>query len=97
MNEENIINQETEEKKDVLETANVFEEKKAESIEKVDEEKEQKSKKMDEIFDTTSSIVLGKVAKIVGRDLTDEEKKTLKESLQAHFLMTSLMMGAMVR
>lgn len=62
-----------------------------------DEEKESKSKKMDEVFDNTSSMVLDKVKEIVGRDLTDEEKKTLCDSLKAYFMLTSLMMGAMVR
>lgn len=61
------------------------------------EEKEQKSKKMDEVFDTTSGMILKDVEKIVGRDLTDEEKKTLCDYLKAYFTLTSLMMGALVR
>lgn len=59
-----------------------------------DSEKEEKSKKMDEVFDTTSDMVLGDVAKIVGRDLTDEEKKTLGNSLKTYFVLTSLLMGS---
>ena len=93
MNEENNVNQETEEKKEVVETASVAEEKKAESTEIVDKEKEEKAKKMDEVFDTTSDMVLSDVVKIVGRELTDDEKKKLGNSLKAHFVMTSLMMG----
>lgn len=58
------------------------------------EEKEQKSKKMDEVFDTTSDMVLNDVVKIVGRDLTDEEKKTLCSSLKTYFLMTTLLMSS---
>ena len=57
-----------------------------------DSEKEEKSKKMDEVFDATSDVVLSDVAKIVGRDLTDEEKKTLGNSLKSHFVLTSLLM-----
>lgn len=52
----------------------------------------EKSKQMDEVFDTTSSMVLKDVEKIVGRDLTDEEKKTLCDSLKAYFMFTSLAM-----
>lgn len=59
-----------------------------------DSEKEEKAKKMDEVFDTTSDMVLSDVAKIVGRDLTDEEKKTLGNSLKTHFVLTSLLMGS---
>lgn len=58
-----------------------------------DSEKEEKSKKMDEVFDTTSDMVLGDVAKIVGRELTDDEKKKLENSLKTYFVMTSLLMG----
>lgn len=61
------------------------------------EEKEQKSKKMDEVFDNTSNIVLSKVKEIVGRDLTDEEKKTLCDSLKVYFMFASLLMGVIVR
>lgn len=73
----NNVNQETEEKK-------------VESTEMVDKEK---AKKMDEVFNTTSDIVLSDIAKIVGRELTDDEKKKLGDSLKAYFVMTSLMMG----
>lgn len=62
-----------------------------------DAEKLQASKKMDEVFDTTSDMVLSDVAKIVGRDLTDEEKKTLDFSLKSYFLITSLMMRFVTR
>ena len=51
-------------------------------------------KKMDEVFDTTSDMVLNDVVKIVGRDLTDEEKKTLCSSLKTYFLMTTLLMSS---
>lgn len=57
-----------------------------------DSEMKEKSKQMDEVFDTTSSMVLKDVEKIVGRDLTDEEKKTLCDSLKAYFMFTSLAM-----
>ena len=101
MNEENNVNQETEEKKEVVETASVAEEKKVESTEIVDKEKEEKSKKAakglgaaeKEVFDTTSDMVLSEVVKIVGRELTDDEKKKLGNSLKVYFVMTSLMMG----
>ena len=62
-----------------------------------DAEKLQASKKMDEVFDTTSDMVLSDFAKIVGRDLTDEEKKTLGISLRSYFLITSLMMSSVTR
>lgn len=87
MNEENNVNQETEEKKEVVGTASVAEEKK---------ELEEKSKKMDEILADTGEIVLKDVYKIVGRDLTDAEKKDVLNSLKAYFLLASLMMKALV-
>lgn len=59
-----------------------------------DAEKEQKSKKMDEVFETTSSGIFNDVTKIIGRDLTDEEKKDLGNSLKTYFVLTSLLMGA---
>lgn len=95
MNEENNVNQETEEKKEVVETASVAEEKKVESTEKVDEEKE-KSKKMDEIFADTGEMVLKDVSKIAGRDLTDAEKKDVLNSLKAFFVLSSLMLKALL-
>lgn len=61
------------------------------------EEKEQKAKKMDEVLNSTSDMVLSDVEKIVGRDLTDEEKKTLGVSLKSYFAISSLMIHAMVR
>lgn len=61
------------------------------------EEKEQKSKKMDEVFDTTSDMILKDVEKIVGRDLTEDEKKSVMDSLKAFFAITSLMMCVTVR
>ena len=57
-----------------------------------DSEMKEKSKQMDEVLDTISSMVLDKVKEILGRDLTDEEKKTLCDSLKAHFMFTSLAM-----
>ena len=57
-----------------------------------DVEKEQKLKKMDEVFESTSDLVLTDIVKIVGRDLTDEEKKTLCNSLKTHFVMTCMLM-----
>ena len=62
-----------------------------------DSEREEKVKKMDEVLNTTSDMVLSDVAKIVGRDLTDEEKKTLGKSLGAHFVLTSLLMGSVCK
>ena len=95
MNEENNVNQETEEKKEVVETASVAEEKKVESTEKVDKE-EEKSKKMDEIFADTGEMVLKDVSKIAGRDLTDAEKKDVMNSLKAFFVLSSLMLKALM-
>ena len=60
-----------------------------------DAEKEQKLKKMDGVFEITSDLVLTDVVKIVGRDLTDEEKTTLRISLKAYFATTSLMMSCL--
>lgn len=81
MNEENNVNQETEEKKELaMETASVAEEKKTEST-------EEKAKKMDEVFETSGEMVIKDVAKIAGRELTDEEKKEVLSSLKA-FLFT---------
>ena len=93
MNEENNVNQETEEKKEVVETASVAEEKKVESTEKVDEET---SKKMNEIFANTGEMVLKDVSNIAGRDLTDAEKKEVLNSLKAFFVLSSLMLKAFV-
>ncbi len=97
MNKESNVNQETEEKKEVVETASVAEEKKVESTFSVDKEKEEKQKKMDEVFDNTSDMVLSDVVKIVGRELTDDEKKKLGNSLKAYFVMTSLMMHSVCK
>ena len=84
MNEENNVNQETEEKKEVaMETASVAEEKKTET--------EEKAKKLDKVLADTGEIVLKDVAKIAGRDLTDAEKKEVLGSLKAFFLLSSLM------
>ena len=60
------------------------------------EEKEQKSKKMDEIFSDTGEMVLKDVSKIAGRDLTEDEKKSVMDSLKAFFVLTSLMMKAVM-
>lgn len=62
-----------------------------------DAEKLQASKKMDEVFDTTSDMVLSDFVKIIGRDLTDEEKKTLDVSLKSYFMITYLMMSSVTR
>ena len=90
MNEENNVNQETEEKKEVaMETASVAEEKKTEST-------EEKAKKMDELLADTGKMVLKDVVKIAGRDLTDAEKKEVLSSLKAFFLLSSLMMNTVL-
>ena len=90
MNEENNVNQETEEKKEVaMETASAAEEKKTEST-------EEKAKKMDELLADTGKMVLKDVVKIAGRDLTDAEKKEVLSSLKAFFLLSSLMMNTVL-
>ena len=58
-----------------------------------DSEKKEFGEKMDGIFDTTSDCVLTDVKKILGRDLTDDEKKELCTSLKSYFVLTSLLMN----
>lgn len=53
---------------------------------------EQKLKKMDWSFGVTLDLVLYEVKKIVGRDLTDEEKEKLGSSLKMYFMFTLMMM-----
>ena len=90
MNEENNVNQETEEKKEVvMETASVAEEKKTEST-------EEKAKKLDKVLADTGEMVLKDFVKIAGRDLTDAEKKEVLRSLKAFFLLSSLIMSVVV-
>lgn len=57
---------------------------------------EEKSKKMDEIFADTGEMILKDVSKIAGRDLTDAEKESVLNSLKSYFLITSLMLKALV-
>jgi hypothetical protein len=54
-----------------------------------DSEKKEFGEKMDEVFDTTSDMVLKDVEKILGRDLTDDEKKELCTSLKSYFVLIS--------
>lgn len=47
---------------------------------------EEKIKKMDEVLNMTSNVIFDDMKRIVGRDLTDEEKKKMGGSLKAYFL-----------
>ena len=63
-----------------------------ETEEKVNE----KAKKMNEVFSDMGEMVIEDVVKIAGRDLTDAEKKDVLNSLKAFFIMSSLMLKAVV-
>lgn len=52
-----------------------------------------RKKKMDEVFNMSSNVFFDDMKSIVGRDLTDEEKKKMGGSLKAYFLITTLILN----
>ena len=59
------------------------------------EEKKAKAEKLQGFVRTNSQMILKEVEKIVKRDLTDEEKESLIKSVDAFFMITTLMLSAL--
>lgn len=62
--------------------------------EMTEEEKKAKAEKLQGFVRTNSQVILKEVEKIVKRDLTDEEKKSLIGSIDVFFMVTTLMMSS---
>ncbi len=61
-----------------------------------EEKIKQKSEKLGKVLKDCAKPVLKEFSKIVGRDLTDEENEKLVESLNAYFMMSTLLVHAFV-